>query len=125
MSRRGDGFVAAGDEHAPVEAGGTAVDFHHAGHQVPVREGIIDSVMSLGDAVADIRNEIPRSAAAGGPDAFHDEVGELQQMGAARMGIAERALHQDLRFFQIFQGPAHSDLQRIVLRSQLPHPLAV
>ena len=117
----GQALVAAGDEHARVEGGGVVVQLHHAGDHVPAGQGVVDAVVSLGLAVADVGDEIPGGLGPGLVRAPAGQLHQLQQMGAAGVAVSKGALHQNLGLFQILQPPAHAQAQRVHLRRLRPH----
>ena len=114
----GDGFIAAGDEHAAVVDAGVGLRLDQIDHGFPVGQGIIDAVMALSDAITHICGKITGGfstvlvdRAGGFPD-------KLIQMGAAGMAVAEGAFDQNLGLGQIVRRPAHADFQRIVFRRE-------
>ena len=75
------------------------MDLHHIGDHVAAGQRIIDTVMALCHAVADIRCEIARGPAACGCHTCSRCIHKFQQMRASRMAVSKGALDNDLRFF--------------------------
>ena len=117
----GHGLVAAGNEHAAVKAGGIGLRLHQIDDRVPVRQRIVDSVMSLGDPVAHVGRKIARGFAAALIDTLHSLLDKAVQMRGTRVAVAEGALHHDLGLVQVFDPPAHSHPERIHLRSKFSY----
>ena len=116
----GHGLVTAGDEHAAVVHAGVGLGLHQVDDGIPVGQGVVDSVVALGDSVAHVRGVIPGGLAPVFVDRLNRLLHETVQMGAAGMTVAVGAFHQNLGLAQIGNGPAHADFQRIVFRSQGP-----
>ena len=112
------GFITTGHKHTAIVDAGIGLCLHQIHHGIPMGQGIIDTVMPLGNTVTHIRGIVSGCLAAIGIHRFHCLLNELVQMGAAGMAVAKSAFHQNLRFSQIRYGPAHTDFQRIVFRSQ-------
>ena len=117
----GHGLVAAGNEHAAVKAGGIGLRLHQIDDRVPVRQRVIDSVMSLGDPVAHVGRKIARGFAAALIDTLHSLLDKAVQMRGTRVAVAEGALHHNLGLVQVFDLPAHSHPERIHLRSKFTY----
>ena len=99
--------------------------FNHIGNHIPMGEGIVNSVMPLGDSVTDIRRKITRAPAARIPDPFHGFFHKKIQVRASRMAVPEGAFHKNLRLIKILNRPTHADFQWIVFRGQCPDPLTI
>ena len=121
----GNGFVTAGNEYTAVKAGGISMDFNHIGDHIPVCEGIIDPIMSLGNPVADIGGIVSGASSSGIFDSAHGFFHKLVQVGAPRMAVTEGAFHHDLRLVKIGCCPAHAEFKRVVFRCHGPDSLAV
>ena len=83
---------------------------------VTMGQRVVDAVMTLCDAVAHISGKIAGSLAAVVVDRLHGFLDELIQMGAAGVAVAEGAFHHDLGLGKILDLPAHTHLQRVILR---------
>ena len=114
----GHALVAGGDEDAGVEGGCICLDLDHIGDHFTAREGIIDTVVALGLAVADIRAEISGAEAAGFKYTAAGFPDEPVQMAGSRMAVAEGALNEDLDPVKIFRLPAGADAERIHFRGK-------
>ena len=88
-------LVAACDEHAAVKGRRTPVDLDHLADDVPGNQGVIDPVMALCHAVADVRDEISRALSVLLCNSLARFLHKLQKMGAAGMAVAKGALNQD------------------------------
>ena len=118
-------LVATGDEHATIEACAASVNLYHVGHHVSMGQGVVDAIVPLRYAIADVGHEVACPSASSITDALHGTLCQSQQMCAAWMGIAKTALHQDLWLVQVFDGPPHAYLQGVVLWCQTAYALAV
>ena len=74
--------------------------------------------MALCDAITHIGCEVTGRLTTIFVDSLHRLLHELIEVRAARMAVAEGALHHDLRLTEVLDLPAHTHLQRIILRSQ-------
>ena len=92
----GHALVAAGDEDSAVKGGGVRVDFYHVGNHVPGGQRVVDAVVPLGLAVADVRCEVPGPGTPGVPDAPAGLLRQIQQMDAAGVAVSEGAFDDDL-----------------------------
>ena len=121
---RGHGLVAAGDEHARVKRRGVGVHLDHARDQIPMRKRIVDAVVPLRHAVADVRGKVACRFGAAILRAAHCRLDEAVEVCAAGVAVAIRALHEHLRPLQILARPAHAHAQRVHLRRERAHLLA-
>lgn len=121
----GHALVAAGDEHRPVEGGRAGVYLDHVGDHIPGGQGVVDAVVALGLAVADVCGDVPGAGAPRVPDAPADLLCQLQQVHTAGVAVAEGALDHDLGLGQVLRRPAGAQPQRVQLRRDLPELLAL
>ena len=112
----GHALVAAGDEHAAVKGGGPGMDLDHVADGVPAGQGVVDAVVALGHTVTDVGGEVAGRLAAVVLHAGHRLLHQAQQMGTARVAVAEGALHHDLGLGQVLHRPAHAHAQGVLLR---------
>ena len=112
---RGQALIAAGNEDAGIERGGLGVDLDHVGDHVAAGQRVVDAVVALGLAVADIGAEVTGTVAASLGNAGTDLLDQLKQAGRTRVRVAERRLDNDLRLVQILDGPARAQTQRVHL----------
>ena len=85
------------------------MNLNHIGNHIPVRKGIVDAVMPLGNAVTYVCGKIPGSLSARIRDSPHSFIHQLVQMGAARMAVAKCTLNHNLWFVQVLHLPPHAD----------------
>jgi len=86
------------------------MDLDHICDHIAVSQRIVDAVMSLGNAVTDIRCIISGASCSCVGDSSHGFLYKLIQMGASRMAVPEGALYQDLGLIQILHRPSHTNL---------------
>ena len=120
---RRNGFVAAGDEHAAVVDRGVGLRLDQIDDRVTVCQRVIDAVVALRNAVAHIGGKVACGLAAMLVDRAGGLCDKPVEVRRAGMAVAEGAFDQDLRLTQIADGPAHADLERIVLRCKRPDGL--
>ena len=101
------------------------MNFHHIRHHIPMSQGIIDSVMALGDSIADIGYIIACSFSSVIGNCPHSLFHKLIQVGASRMTVSKCAFHKNLRLGQILYRPSHTDFQRVIFRCKYSDFLAV
>ena len=101
-------LIAAAQKNTGVKGSGVGVDFDQIGDGIAGSQGIVNTVVALGHAVANIGCKITRSAAARFTNSGGGLITQLQQVGAAGMAIAEGAFHQYLRFRKIGDTPPHA-----------------
>ena len=99
------------------------MDFNQVADRVAGREGIIDAVVPLGHAVADVGCKIARRLTTRLLNALRSEVHQFKQMCRAGVAVPKGRFHEDLRFFQILFRPSHAHAQRIHLRRELSYIL--
>ena len=112
-------LVAAGHEHPGIEGGGVRMDLDHVGDGVAAGQGVVDPVVALRLAVADIGGEVPRPVAALLGDAGAHRFHELEEAGRSRVRVAEGGFDDDLGLRQILRLPARADAQRVELGGEL------
>ena len=112
---RRQALIAAGDKDAGVERGGLGMDLDHVGDHVAAGQRVVNAVVALGLAVADIGAEVTGTVTASLGNASTDLLDQLKQAGRTRVRVAERRLDNDLRLVQILDGPARAQTQRVHL----------
>ena len=112
---RRQALIAAGDKDAGVERGGLGMNLDHVGDHVAAGQRVVNAVVALGLAVADIGAEVTGTMTASLGNAGTDLLDQLKQAGRTRMRVAERRLDNDLRLVQILDGPARAQTQRVHL----------
>ena len=112
---RRQALIAAGDKDAGVERGGLGMDLDHVGDHVAAGQRVVNAVVALGLAVADIGAEVTGTVTASLVNASTDLLDQLKQTGRTRVRVAERRLDNDLRLVQILDGPARAQTQRVHL----------
>ena len=112
---RGQALIAAGDEDTGVERRGLGMDLDHVGDHVAAGQRVVDAVVALGLAVADIGAEVTGAVATGLGNAGADLLDELKQAGRTRVRITKGRLDDDLRLVQVLDGPARTQAQRVHL----------
>ena len=115
------GFITAGYEYASIEYCGIGLCLHQIRNGIAVCQGVIDSIVALGDTVTHISSKISGCLTAIFIHSLYRFFHEYIQMGGARMAVSVGAFHHDLRLGQITYLPAHSHTQRIHLRCQFSH----
>ncbi len=116
---RGQPLIAAGHEDAGVERRGLSVDLDHVGDGIAARQRVVDAVVTLCLAVADIGAEVARAVAARLGDARADLLDELEETGAAGVRVAGRGLDDDLRLVEVLNAPAGAEAQGVHLGADL------
>ena len=112
---RRQALIAAGDKDAGVERGGLGMDLDHVGDHVAAGQRVVNAVVSLGLAVADIGAEVTSTVTASLGNASTDLLDQIKQAGRTRVRVAKRRLDNDLRLVQILDGPARPQTQRVHL----------
>ena len=112
---RRQAFIAAGDKDAGVERGGLGMDLDHVGDHVAAGQRVVNAVVALGLAVADIGAEVTGAVAASIGNASTDLLDQLKQARRTRVRVAERRLDNDLRLVQVLDRPAGAQTQRVHL----------
>ena len=115
---RRHGLVAARDEHAAVIDARVRLCLDEVGDRIAVCERVVDAVVALCDTVTHIGCEVAGRLTTVFVDGLHRLLHELIEVCAARMAVAEGALHHDLWLAEVLDLPAHTHLQRIILRCQ-------
>ena len=91
------------------------MDLDHVGDHVAAGQRVVNAVVALGLAVADIGAEVTGTVTASLGNASTDLLDQLKQAGRTRVRVAERRLDNDLRLVQILDGPARPQTQRVHL----------
>ncbi len=104
----GQALVAAGHKDAGVEGGRLGVDLDHVGNGVAAGQRVVDAVVALGLAVADVGAEVARAVAARLGHAGADLLDQFKEAGAAGVGVAGGGLDDDLRLVQVLDAPARA-----------------
>ena len=91
------------------------MDLDHVGDHVAAGQRVVDAIVTLGLAVADIGAEVTGTVTASLGNAGTDLLDQLEQAGRTRVRVAERRLDNDLRLVQILDGPARAQAQRVHL----------
>ena len=91
------------------------MNLDHVGDHVATGQRVVDAVVALGLAVADIGAEVTGTMTASLGNAGTDLLDQLKQAGRTRVRVAERRLDNDLRLVQILDGPARPQTQRVHL----------
>ena len=112
---RRQALIAASNKDAGVERGGLGMNLDHVGDHVATGQRVVDAVVALGLAVADIGAEVTGTVTASLGNANTDLLDQLKQAGRTRVRVAERRLDNDLRLVQILDGPARAQTQRVHL----------
>ena len=112
---RRQALIAAGDKDAGVERGGLGMDLDHVGDHVAAGQRVVDAIVALGLAVADIGAEVTGTVTASLGNAGTDLLDQLKQAGRTRVRVAIRRLDNDLRLVQVLDGPARAQAQRVHL----------
>ena len=112
---RRQALIAAGDKDAGVERGGLGMDLDHVGDHVAAGQRVVDAIVALGLAVADIGAEVTGTVTASLGNAGTDLLDQLKQAGRTRVRVAKRRLDNDLRLVQVLDGPARAQAQRVHL----------
>ena len=108
-------LIAAGDKDAGVEWSGLGMNLDHVGDHVAAGQRVVNAVVSLGLAVADIGAEVTGTVTASLGNAGTDLLDQLEQAGRTRVRIAKGRLDNDLRLVQILDRPARAQAQRVHL----------
>ena len=106
---RRHGFITACNEHSRIKPGRISVNFNHVCNHISGSQRIIDPVMSLRDSVTNIRCKISCSLASLFGNSLYGSFHKKIQVCTSRMTVSKCTLHQNLRFFQIFNSPTHAD----------------
>ena len=112
---RGQALIAAGDKDTGVERGGLGVDLDHVGDHVAAGQRVVDAVVALGLAVADVGAEVTSAVATSLGNTGAHLLDQLKQAGGTRVRVAERRLDDDLRLVQVLDAPARAQTQRVHL----------
>lgn len=116
-------FVAAGNVDAAVKRGGAGLDLDQIGDHFARRQRVVDAVGALAFAIAHIGGKIAGAFAAGPGASERRCLYELVEVDASGIRIAKCALNVDLGLFEIFDGPARPDPERVELWRDLTHLL--
>ena len=108
-------LVAARHKNARIKRRGLGMDLDHVGDHVTRGQRIVDAVMALRLAVADIGREVARAVPAGLGNTRAHLLDKLKKAGASRMRIAKRGLDDHLRLVQVLDAPTGAQAQRIHL----------
>ena len=111
----GQALIAAGDKDAGVERGGLGVNLDHIGDHVAAGQRVVDAVVALGLAVADVGAEVTGAVATSLGNTGAHLLDQLKQAGGTRVRVAERRLDDDLRLVQVLDAPARAQTQRVHL----------
>ena len=112
---RRQALIAAGDKDTGVERGGLGMDLDHVGDHVAAGQRVVDAIVALGLAVADIGAEVTGTVTASLGNASAHLLDQLKQAGRTRVRVAKRRLDNDLRLVQVLDGPARAQAQRVHL----------
>ena len=91
--KRRYGFVAACEEHAAVERRRVCVDLDEVGDDVARGQRVVDAVVALRHAVADVGREIERGLAARAVGAGLRLLRETQKVRGARVALSVGAFN--------------------------------
>ena len=100
------------------------VDLDHGRNDVPGDQRVAHAVGGLDDTVADVADGKDPGFPAGFVHAVADLVDQPLEVKRPRMAHAVGAVHQDLRFAEIFFGPVHAEAERVSLMVDQAQPLA-
>ena len=112
---RRQALIAAGDKDAGVERGGLGMNLDHVGDHVATGQRVVNAVVALGLAVADIGAEVTGTVTASLGNASTNLLDQLEQAGRPRVRIAKGRLDDDLRLVQVLDRPARAQTQRVHL----------
>ncbi len=115
----GQALVAAGHKDAGVERRGLGVDLDHVGNGIAAGQRVVDAVVALGLAVADVGAEVASAVAAGLGNACAHLLYQLKEAGAAGVRVAGGRLDDDLRLVQILDAPTRTQAQGVHLGADL------
>ena len=112
---RRQALIAAGDKNTGVERGGLGMDLDHVGDHVAAGQRVVDAVVALCLAIADIGAEVTGTVTASLSNASTNLLDQLKQASRTRVRVAKRRLDNDLWLVQILDRPAGAQTQRVHL----------
>ncbi len=95
------------------------MDLDHVGDGVAAGQRIVDAVVALGLAVADVGAKVARAVAADLGHACADLLDKLEEPRAAGVRIAGGGLDDDLRLAEVLDAPTGTQAQRVHLGTDL------
>ena len=120
----GHGLVATGHKDATVKAARTGLSLDKVNHGVAVRQGVVDAVVALRNAIAHVGSKVACRAPMSLAHTLTCLCHQLVKMCGARMAVAKRGGHHHLWKGKLRDGPPHAHAEGIGLGCELTNGLA-
>ena len=116
---RGQALVAARHKNASVKGSCLGMNLDHVRDGITAGQGVVDAIMPLRLAVADVGAKVARTVASSLCDASAGLLDKLKEARAPGVGVPGSGLDDDLRFIEVLNAPARAEAQRVHLWANL------